>query len=597
MPRRTGSALAAIGALLAALPAPARAEAWIELTAERNAVAMGETVDVEIRVEAETRPDEPTLEPAEAFEVVSRAQSRETSFSLGGGAGVRLRQVVVTRLALAPRREGTVRLTAVTGVKGVRRSSAPVEIRVLPAGAAPPAPSSPPGLASRGAPAFRGWEKDLALEVQLDRREAWLGEQVIASIWLFAPLGVAAYDRVDPPRWDGFWVEELETPRTLRYEVRKVNGIPTRAYLIQRVALFPTRAGDLRIPAAEVDVAVRLGGSPLDPFADVQRVRRRSAPLTLKVRPLPPGAPDGFRSVNVGRFALEVAAVPPRAVAGQAVAVRVTASGDGNVRALALPGLPGIAGARAFEPTTSEQVAPARGRVAGSRTVETMLVPARAGELLVPALAWPWFDPRKGRFEIARTAALRIPIDPGAPEAAPAPAPDPLEALRPIRADLDLAPAGRPAPWRGPLLALALLVPPAVFAGLVLRDRLRRRTPSAARREHAAARAAGRAIAAARRRLEAGDPAGALAAAERALLGYAADRLGLPVFGLTRAELLAALEAKGAHPPARHALAAALEASDAARFGGGGAAAPVLELAERAVAALGEAGWSEEARP
>ena len=85
---------------------------------------------------------------------------------------------------------------------------------------------------------------DGPLEVEVDRREAFLGEQVTATVWLLSPVGVAQYEAYRPPPLDGFWVEELERPRQLDFRVRSRNGVPVRAYLVQRLALFPTRAGE-----------------------------------------------------------------------------------------------------------------------------------------------------------------------------------------------------------------------------------------------------------------------------------------------------------------------------------------------------------------
>jgi len=326
----------------------------------------------------------------------------------------------------------------------------------------------------------------------------------------------------------------------------------------------------------------------------VRRLRRKSRPVSLEVKPLPAGAPPGFESVNVGRFKLEAALSEPRVAAGQPVAVRITAAGEGNVRALALPRLPAIPGAKAFDPTSSDKVAPKGGRMGGARTLETVLVPERTGELVIPALEWPTFDPRTARYEIARTQELRVAVGPGAPgEPAAAAGTNALAAgLRPIRADGELA-RPSPPPWRSPLFAALLVIPPLAVAGLALAGRLRARAgASTARRLRAAARAARRRLAAARRHLTRDNP-GFLAEVERALVGYAGDRLGRSAAGLTRDALAGALAGAGAPPRAVRALLAALEQGDAARYGAGDGGEALLAAAERALALLEEPDWAE----
>lgn len=456
-----------------------------------------------------------------------------------------------------------------------------------PAAAAQP---GPPGAA------WRGWERDLWLEVQVDRKHPWLGEQVTASVFLVSPVGVLGIDGFKPPAYDGFWAEPVEVPPRLEPRRRVVNGIPLVSFLVQRVALFPTRAGKLTIDPFQADVTVQVlsGNRLFDPFRRVEQVRRRSAPVALEVRPLPPNPPSGFESVNVGSLALQLAPSEPELPAGEPLALRLTARGSGNVRAWSLPPLPPIAGTRRFEPTSSEQLAPAGGRVAGSRTVETLVVPDRAGELVIPPVSLPWFDVKSGRYQVARTAELRVPVSAGRGLPAPAAGADALAAgLRPIRSGDALERKAAP-PWRRPSFLLLVFLPPAGFAFLLASDRLRerRRAGAAARRVRGAVRAARRRLSTAERRLRAGDLPGFVAELERTLTGFAADKLGRPVTGLTRDLLAASLTASGAHPPAVRALLGTLEACDAARFGGSAPGAPLLAAAVETMAMLEEADWT-----
>ncbi len=589
MRRRTGdvsrTALAAL--LLVALPAAAAEKLELGATTDRTELAEDEVLVLTVRVASEEGSPSVELREEELpFRILSRSWSTDVSLDLGGGSGIQLRRTRVLTLTLSPKRTGELVIPPVTAtVKGVRRRTEPIHVKVTPAGsgarAAAPAPD-------RSGGSWRGWERDLALEVEVDRREVFVGEQVTATVWLLSPAGVVDTQSYQPPLYDGFWVEELERPRRLTFQVRSVRGVPTRAYLLQKLALFPTRAGTLELGAFRIEVLLRVGSDALlSPFSDLRRARRQSAPATVRVKPLPPGAPRGFQTVNVGTWKLEVSPSERTVTAGQPVAIRVTASGEGNVHALALPRLPAaIPGARTFAPTESEELRHPAGRLGGRRTQETVLVPERPGELVVPALPWSFFDPRAGRYETIRGGDLTIAVLPGPPAPPRERAGVGTPELRPIRTDGALAVRGPP-PWTGvPFLAAAAL-PPLVFAGLVLADALRRRTVAGApaRRARGAGRLAGRRLRAARRDLPR-DREAALAAVERALSGYATDRLGRSIAAMTRRELADALLAAGAREVGVVALAAARDACDAARFGGGGDAEEALAQAERALGLL-----------
>jgi hypothetical protein len=138
-----------------------------------------------------------------------------------------------------------------------------------------------------------------------------------------------------------------------------------------------------------------------------------------------------------------------------------------------------------------------------------------------------------------------------------------------------------------------LFGPVGAFLALVGVDRLRERhlAEGGSRRVRVAGKVARRRLATASTLLQGADPAPFFAEVERALIGYCADKLGSPATGLTRDELARALTEAGAHPPALRALAAALDACDAGRFGGQLAREELLEVAGRAMATLEEASW------
>jgi hypothetical protein len=599
-------------ALALALAAPAgvrAAEVNLSAKVDRAAIAEDEHVVLEVRVEAPEPPSRTHVPDDTAdFHVVGTATTTESAISLGGGAGVQIKQAFVGRIELAPRRAGALSTPQVeVTVRGRLYLTPVVKVQVRPAGTPPPpgARAAPPAQGAepdqeedQRRPLYRGWEKDLVLKVEVDRKEVFQGEQVVASVVLYSPLGVVNLERFEPPVLDGFWTEPLEVPKSAQYHLRRVNGVPTRVYLIQRLALFPNRAGALTIPAAELQAVVRLGnGGPLDLFADTVSATRRSQPVTLTVKPLPAGAPAGFQPSSVGTFELAATAAPEQARAGEPVSIRLTATGDGNLRALSLPALPPIPGTRAYPATATDATAGQGERFRGSRTLETVIIPERPGALEVPALEWPYFDPRTGAYAVARTAPLHLVVGAAPPStpssAAPAaPGANPLAAgLRAIRAEGALARSGPP-PWQGLPFALLLALPPLLLAAVA---GWQRAAAAGAATTRAAGRSAQHRLDAARRRLGRGDRRAFVTEVERALTGYASQRLGRSAAGLTREALLAALGRAGAHPPAVRALAAALDAVELARYGGGGGGPELLDAAERALALLEEADWSAAA--
>lgn len=611
---RTGRrALALAALLLLAVPASAAAALSVTARTDRTEVAADDVLVLEVRVEADETPTVTLPSRDFEFQVVGRTSASSTSVDLGGGAGVRIRRTFTYSFTLGPRRQGKLTIPPIQVSAGqASAETVPLQVNVLPAGTrtGPPAPGGgsfglnpfggrigPPGGRSGGSRAWHGWEKDLVLQVELDRPEVFMGEQVTASLSLLSPVGVVDMGGFQAPALDGFWSEQLEAPASLNYQVRQLGGLPMRVYPIQKLALFPTRAGELELGSFQATFVVRVGAEdPFDPFPDVRKVVRRSEPLKITVKPLPAGAPAGFDSVNVGTMTLSAALSERATPVGQPVTLRLTAQGEGNVKAWSLPAVPAIPGARAFAPSSSDKVAPRASRLAGSRSVESVLVPDRVGTVTVPAIRWPVFDPKGGKYRVLETGPLTLTVlaaGPGAAAAAPAPGQNALGGgLRPIRSAGALSRRGEP-PWRGWPFWLLMAAPVALFAALTGVDRLREAhaADGGARRLRLAGRVARRRLATAARLAAGAEAAPFFAEVERSLTGYCADKLGRPAAGLTREELARALADAGAHPPALRALAGALDACDAGRFGGATSRDEVLALAGRAMELLEEAHW------
>ncbi len=595
------------------LPVPAGAAGVaISASLDRDEVALEELVTLEVRVEAA---EAPTLSlPTQGFEfdVVSRGSSRSTSINMGGGAGMRVQHTFVFQFGLRPRRAGELTVPPVEVVAGESRGETqPLTVQVLPAGAPSTRPARPgrPGSPIPGFPGFpggggqgggssrawTGWERDLQLSVEVDKAEVFLGEQVTASIWVLSPVGVAETGNFKPPAYDGFWTEQLELPREPTQQIRKKDGLPLRAYLLQRIALFPTRAGPLELGAHAIDLVVRVASNdPFSPFGDVQRVTRQSKPVAITVKPLPPHPPARFDQTNVATATLTAGLSQRTTAVGQAVTLRLVAEGEGNVKSWSLPAFPALPGARAFAPTSSDQLKARGTRFAGSRTVETVLVPEAPGTLVIAPLAWATFDPKTGAYRELRTPELRLEVTAaaGSTAGAAAPAQNTLfPGLRPVRPAGPLARAA--APGTGWSLWAFLLTPVAAFLLLTAVDRYREGqvAEGGARRVRGAGRVARKRLAEASRLLPGADGAPFFAEVERALVGYCGDKLGRSASGLTRDELALALGEAGAHVAALRALASALDACDAGRFGGAVAREELLAMAGRAMALLEEAHW------
>ncbi|MCP3144138.1 BatD family protein [Pyxidicoccus xibeiensis] len=620
--RRTGSArgvVLAVLALLATMPAWANDDIDFYQTADRTEVGSDDTFRLTVVVVDPPSDAQVKLPESEDFEVLSSSRGSQRSISLSGGGPAVIQDVTRYVLVMRATRAGRLKIPpAELTARGKTYRTQPVEIAVRTGRL-----GAPSGQSSRGSqlpdpfantpstrpdpladeleedePTIPRGDSDLFLRASLDRDDVYVGEQVTLSLYIYSRVDLSSVDSVTMPKLEGFWTEEVESPTQLSGEQKIVDGVPYRAYLLRRRAIFPVRPGALSITPAEADITTGFL------FAG-HRVHRVSNALKVKVKALPPGAPAGMSNAHVGNWRLSMDVSQTRVELGQPVTVKVILEGVGNVKNVTPPKLTGPAALKIYDPTTTDKVAPQRNRVQGRRVVEYLVMPQRTGTFTLPALEFPYFDPRLESYEVARTDPVTITVEAGAGGVSALPASPSQVAdaaneqknvltaggLRPVRYQARFVAPSEP-PWRRAFFVPAVLAPVGLLLGLALiggvRGRLATRTEADRGRQQA--KAARRRLAEAEK-LQGGANVGAFyGEVEKALHGFLEARLGMPVGGLTREVLAERLTHAGADAERRSRVLFVLEACDIGRYGGGGNPAERQKVMDAAAAAM--EGWA-----
>ncbi len=230
----------------------------------------------------------------------------------------------------------------------------------------------------------------------------------------------------------------------------------------------------------------------------------------------------------------------------------------------------------------------------GTRTVEQLLVPEKAGAVEIPALTMEIFDPGQRQYRTLRTSPITVQVVPAqAAQTSAAVAQNLLASgdVRPIRLRLRTLQRVAP-PWSQPWFWPALAAPPFAVALVLALGGMRRafRVDPGDRRIRRARSAAEKRLRGARALLQRGEPVAFYAEISRAVSGFLADNQDISASGLTREELAAGLVARNHAEETVRRLVRILDDCDRARFAPGSSEAPareaMLERAEQVLNAL-----------
>ncbi|WP_240096243.1 protein BatD [Thermomonas flagellata] len=507
-------ALLAWLALLVAAAAPAQTRAWLD----RARIADGETVALNIQT------DEPVAQIdyaplAARFALTGQSVRRQVALVDG-----RLRRSALFAVGLRPPGPGTYVVPALQ-VGGAR--TAPLTLEVVPAAVAPAAAAS-----------------DVFVESAVDAPSPYVQQAVGLTVRLHSAVPLLS-GQLDQDAPEGASLQRVG--EDLSYE-RILGG--RRYHVVERhYLLVPERSGPLQVPGARFN-GLGLGDGLDALFGDGRRDLSAAAPpLRLQVRPIPADAPLPWLPLR--GVQLRWLQAPTRARVGEAVTAEFELQADGASTAQ----LPALAPAstpmlQVFADPPQRADGDRDGVPLASVRQRLALVPQQAGTLTLPGPQLTWWNAERGVRETTRLPPLRLQVAPGAalpaappPSAPAAGVPAPPAAAAPAES----APAGAG--------ALALVGGLGVLLAVAAVAWWRRRGRVAAPMSVPAAPPPAPALAQA---LRGGDLAQIAHALQQAAAG----------------EDLDALRARLADP----AQAAAVQALQQARWGGGDAAAALAQL-------------------
>ncbi|MEK9139087.1 MAG: BatD family protein, partial [Bacteroidota bacterium] len=328
---------------------------------------------------------------------------------------------------------------------------------------------------------------NLFLKASVDRNHVILGEQINVTFKVYERVTVNGYKFDKSPTMAGFWSEDLEVPSNLNYTIEVVNGKQYRMALIRRIALFPTQSGTLEISPMELSARVQVRTRSLDPFDAFFRDpfgqlvdhKIKSEPIKIKVDPLPPGAPPGFKGA-VGRFTMNTSVDKKTTKTNEPITLKVTISGTGNIKVLEMPELDLPKDFEQYNPKVSDNINRQEGKISGSKTFEYLLIPRYPGQKSIKPVAFSYYDLNKRDYVTLQSPEIELNIEQGTATAPPVIAGGTREDVQLLSQDIRFIKVAQPAftrpgdhPYKSGVFIVLVLLPIAGLAGAIVYSRQR----------------------------------------------------------------------------------------------------------------------------
>jgi hypothetical protein len=414
-------------------------------------------------------------------------------------------------------------------------------------------------------------------------KEVYKGEALRATLMLYTRVGYPDIRGFDLPTFNDFWTQELQT---LNERSRaEYNGRVYDTYKLTEYLIAPQRTGSLQISPAELDVAIQVvtqDNSRQGFFYSGRQVsivnrKLRSAPVTIKVKEFPDGAPASFKGA-VGSFTLTATAPEATMSANSSNEISVTISGSGNLKFVTAPRLILPESFELYDTKVVDNIRTTATGSSGSITYSYPFVARSAGEYTIEPIVFSYFDLETAQYKTLSTESFTITVTgDGTVVESGASSPEAYAdygRMKQLDRDIRFIHTGKlpmqqasmfifsPAYWLVVVLAIALFV----VIYVVMRKRIRENRNIVARRMRQADKVAVQRLRMAQRSMAEGNRHALYEEMLRAMWGYISDKFNIPVSNLTKETIREQLYRRGVSASDAEQFCEIISRSDEAQY-------------------------------
>lgn len=264
---------------------------------------------------------------------------------------------------------------------------------------------------------------DIFLRLYLNKTKVVKGEPIIATLKIYTRSGIAGFEDVKFPVFNGFWSQELETPQNINFSRERVDNQIYNSALLRKYVIIPQQTGTLTIEPAEIVCQVQVmeraprGRSIFDDFFgtdtySIQKKKLSTGKKSVVVNSLPSGAPADFGG-GVGHFNMNVRLSKDSLKSNDAASVIVEISGNGNLNLIETPNITFPADFEKYDVRTTNNYSNSAEGTQGKRVFEYPFIPRVDGDYTIPPITYSYFDLSSRRYTTLTSDSLRIKVSKG----------------------------------------------------------------------------------------------------------------------------------------------------------------------------------------
>ncbi|MDR0799023.1 MAG: BatD family protein [Dysgonamonadaceae bacterium] len=317
--------------------------------------------------------------------------------------------------------EGTYTIPAATiKVGNSEYKSNELKIKVLPPDKAAAANANTQSQSAQPSGSQGVSDNDIFMRAIVSKTSAYENEGVLVTFKIYSKLDYQLTSNGDFPNFEGFVVQDIELPPITELRTERYEGRNYSVAVIKQAVLYPQRSGKITIDRAKYEVVIPVKGQSRsiddflnNPFGALSVKKNLVAPaVTVDVRSLPAGKPAAF-SGALGDYRITSSINATQLKANEPVTVKVTISGNGNIKLIKNPEITFPPEFEVYDPKVDVNTNVSSSGVSGSKTIEYYAIPRHAGDFTIPAAQFAYFDVKSGTYKTLSTEVYQLHVLPG----------------------------------------------------------------------------------------------------------------------------------------------------------------------------------------
>ena len=263
-------------------------------------------------------------------------------------------------------------------------------------------------------------DNDVFLIASVNKTKVYEQEAILLTYKAYTTLQLTELNG-KMPDLKGFHMQEVDLPDNKEFQLEHYKGRNYKTLVWRQFVLFPQQSGTLEIPSVTYEGTILQQNRNVDPFdiffnggssyVKIQK-KLRTPKVTIEVSPLPAGKPASYYG-GVGQFSISSDISTQELKENEAVTLRFIISGTGNMKLIKTPEVSFPADFEVYDPKVENNFKLKTGGLSGNKVIEYLAIPRHAGEYVIPAIEFSYFDTTSKQYKTLSTTPYTLKVNRG----------------------------------------------------------------------------------------------------------------------------------------------------------------------------------------